>query len=126
MIWICSMGSTSHFLTEIKSDAGTRDRFNGETTNKTGMLGTTLDREKKTQEKENNQVQQFLKKLMAEFQYAKEILILGSGDTRYELQNAIEKNKILQGVKINKRAFRKVTKRELELEMEKEFGLHAV
>lgn len=126
MIWICSMGSTSHFLTEIKSDAGTRDRFNGETTNKTGMLGTTLDREKKTQEKENNQVQQFLKKLMAEFQYAKEMLILGSGDTRYELQNAIEKNKILQGVKINKRAFRKVTKRELELEMEKEFGLHAV
>lgn len=126
MIWICSMGSTSHFLTEIKSDAGTRDRFNGETTNKTGMLGTTLNWEKKTQEKENNQVQQFLKKLMAEFQYAKEILILGSGDTRYELQNAIEKNKILQGVKINKRAFRKVTKRELELEMEKEFGLHAV
>lgn len=31
---------------EIKSGAG-RERFDGETTNKTGMLGTTLDWQKK-------------------------------------------------------------------------------
>lgn len=109
---------------EIKSSAGNRDRFNGETTNKTGMLGTSIDWQKKMQEKENNHVQQFLKNVVAEIQHAKEILILGSGDTRYELQNAIEKNKLLQGIPLKNRAFRKITKRELELEMEKEFSLH--
>jgi len=108
---------------EIKSGAG-RERFSGETTNKTGMLGTSIDWQKKMQEKENNHVQQFLKNVVAEIQHAKEILILGSGDTRYELQNAIEKNKLLQGIPLKNRAFRKITKRELELEMEKEFSLH--
>ena len=109
---------------EIKSAAGIRERFNGATTNKTGMLGTSIAWEKKMQEKENNHVQQFLKKVLTEIQHAKEILVLGSGDTRYELQNAIEKSKLLQGIPVRNRAFRKITKRELELEMEKEFSLH--
>ncbi len=108
---------------EIKSGAG-RERFDGETTNKTGMLGTSINWQKKMQEKENNHVQQFLKKVLDELQHAKEILILGSGDTRYELQNIIEKSKTLQDVPLKNRAFRKITKRELELEMEKEFSLH--
>ena len=50
---------------EIKSAAGVRDRFNGETTNKTGMLGTSIDWQKKMQEKENNHVA--LKCLVAPF-----------------------------------------------------------
>jgi len=108
---------------EIKSGAG-RERFDGERTNKTGMLGTSLDWQKKMQERENNHVQQFLKKVVDQIQQAKEILILGSGDTRYELQNLIEKSKPLQDVPMKNRAFRKITKRELELEMEKEFSLH--
>ena len=109
---------------EIKSNAGSRERFNGETTNKTGMLGTSIAWQKKMQEKENNHVQQFLKKVISEIQHAKEILILGSGDTRYELQNAMGKTKLLQDVPVKNRAFKKITKRELELEMEKEFNLH--
>jgi hypothetical protein len=109
---------------EIKSHAGIRERFNGETTNKTGMLGTSIAWQKKMQEKENNHVQQFLKKVIAEIHHAKEILILGSGDTRYELQNAMGKTKLLQDVPVKNRAFKKITKRELEMEMEKEFNLH--
>ena len=108
---------------EIKSGAG-RERFNGETTNKTGMLGTSINWQKKMQEKENNHVQQFLKKVIDQIHQAKEILILGSGDTRYELQNIIEKSKTLQEVPLKNRALRKINKRELELEMEKEFSLH--
>ena len=108
---------------EIKSGAG-RERFDGETTNKTGMLGTSLDWQKKMQERENNHVQQFLKKVVDQIQQPKEILILGSGDTRYELQNLIEKSKSLKDVPLKNRAFRKITKRELELEMEKEFSLN--
>ena len=108
---------------EIKSGAG-RERFNGETTNKTGMLGTSVDWQKKVQERENNHIQQFLKKVIDQLEHPKEILILGSGDTRYELQNLIEKSKSLQDVPLKNRAFRKITKRELELEMEKEFSLH--
>ena len=40
------------------------------------------------------------------------------------LQNMIEKSKWMQGIPVRNRAFRKITKRELELEMEKEFSLH--
>lgn len=108
---------------EIKSGSG-RERFDGETTNKTGMLGTSIAWQKKMQEKENNHLQQFLKKVLDQVKGAKEILILGSGETRYELQNTIEKSKSMQGVAVKNRAFRKISKRELELEMEKEFSLH--
>ena len=122
MVMKATTESEPEFI-EIKSGAG-RERFDGETTNKTGMLGTSLDWQKKLQERENNHVQQFLKKVVDQIQKAKEILILGSSDTRYELQNIIEKNKSLQDVPLKNRAFRKITKRELEQEMEKEFSLH--
>lgn len=76
------------------------------------------------QERENNHIQQFLKKVIDQLELPKEILIPGSGDTRYELQNLIEKSKSLQDVPLKNRAFKKITKRELELEMVKEFSLH--
>jgi hypothetical protein len=55
---------------------------------------------------------------------ANAILILGSADTRFELQNAIEKNKQMNSVWIENRAEAKLDRRGLELEMEKHFNLH--
>jgi hypothetical protein len=51
-------------------------------------------------------------------------LILGSGETRFELQNTIEKSKVLQGIWIENKASKKLTKRELEVETENHFNFH--
>jgi hypothetical protein len=110
--------------TELASGIESRTRYPGETTNKTGMLGTTISWQKKAQERENNGIQQFVKKVVSALENANAILILGSADTRFELQNAIEKNKQMNSVWIENRAEAKLDRRGLELEMEKHFNLH--
>lgn len=109
---------------EIKSEIADRERFEGEKTNKTGMLGISLAPEKRVQAKANNQLNSYVKKVVSEIQNANAILILGSGETRFELQHAIQKNKQLHGVWIENKACKKITRRELELEMEQHYNLH--
>jgi hypothetical protein len=109
---------------EIISGLGTRTRFEGETTTKTGMLGKTISWQKKSQEKENNYMKKFVTKVVDSLQNANAVLILGSADTRFELQNAIEKCKTLQDIWIENRPEVKLDRRGLELEMEKHFNLH--
>jgi hypothetical protein len=109
---------------EIASDVISHERFEGEKTNKTGMLGISLAPEKRIQAKANNQLQQFVKKVASEIKNANAILILGSGETRFELQHAIQKNKLLNGVWLENKPCKKITRRELELEMEQHFNLH--
>jgi hypothetical protein len=111
-------------FTEILSGLGHRTRFQGETTNKTGMLGTTISWQKKAQAKENNEMRKFILKVVDALEHANAILILGSADTRFELQNTIEKNKQMTGAWIENRAEMKMDKRGLESEMEKHFNLH--
>lgn len=109
---------------EIISGLGTRTRFEGETTNKTGMLGTTLSWQKKSQEKENNYMKKFVTKVVDSLQNANAVLILGSADTRFELQNAIDKSKTMHDTWIENRPEEKLDRRGLELEIEKHFKLH--
>ena len=73
---------------------------------------------------ENNAVQHFIKEVVSNLDKANAILILGSGDTRYELQNAINKSKKMNGVWIENRASAKMPIRAIEIEMEKHFNLH--
>lgn len=109
---------------EIISGLGTRTRFEGETTTKTGMLGTTLSWQKKSQEKENNYMKKFVTKVVDSLQNANAVLILGSADTRFELQNAIDKSKTMHDTWIENRPEEKLDRRGLELEIEKHFNLH--
>lgn len=109
---------------EIISGLGTRTRFQGETTTKTGMLGTVISWQKKSQEKENNYMKKFVTKVVDSLQHANAVLILGSADTRFELQNAIEKSKTMHDTWIENRPEEKLDRRGLELEMEKHFNLH--
>ncbi|MFN5421712.1 MAG: hypothetical protein ACK5AO_00470 [bacterium] len=109
---------------EIISDISNRERFDGEKTNKTGMLGITLTPEKRVQAKANNQLHHYVKKVVSQLENANAILILGSGDTRFELHQAIQKTKQLHGVWIENKACKKITRRELELEMEHHYNLH--
>ena len=109
---------------EIASDILAHERFDGEKTNKTGMLGISLAPEKRIQAKANNQLQHFVKKVASDLKNANAILILGSGETRFELQHAIQKNKQLNGVWVENKPCKKISRRELELEMEQHFKLH--
>jgi hypothetical protein len=109
---------------EIISGLGTRTRFEGETTTKTGMLGTTLSWQKKSQEKENNYMKKFVTKVVDCLQNANAVLILGSADTRFELQNAIDKRKTMHDTWIENKPEEKLDRRGLELEIEKHFNLH--
>jgi hypothetical protein len=114
---------TTTFKT-IESDHSRPERFKGETTNKTGLFRTTLSKESTEQEKMNNYQQNYLKKVVAELKNVNALLIVGSGDTRFELQNAIEKSKLFNGIWIENRASKKLTQRELEIETENHFNLH--
>lgn len=115
-------GTKQHI--ELFSDHWQRERFDGEATDKTSLFGTTLSREKHDQQRDNNYHQKFLKKVISNLSGVNALLILGSGDTRFELQNAIEKSKLLQGVWIENKACKKLTERELEIETEAHFNFH--
>ena len=108
---------------EIEAGNPVRERFAGETTNKIGMLGSSFSPEKKMQARENNHLNKFIKTIVSELDHANAILILGSGDARFELQNAINKSKSMNGVWVENRASSKLSRRELELETEKHFNL---
>lgn len=109
---------------EIESHVSRPERFVGEKTNKTGLFKTTLPREKHTQERQNNYITEYVMKVANEIKEANAILILGSGETRFELENLLKKRKNTQGVWIENKASKKINKRGLEIEMEKHFNLH--
>jgi hypothetical protein len=108
---------------ELYAENSKRERFSGETTNKIGMLGTTISPEKKMQARENNHLNKFMKAIVSQLEHANAILILGSGDARFELQNTIHKSKSLNGVWIENKPSVKLSRRELEIETEKHYNL---
>ena len=109
---------------EIASENSRPARFKGEKTNKTGLFRTTLSREKREQKRNNNYITEYVMKVANEIKDANAILILGSGETRFELHNLLNKRKNNHGVWIENRASKKIDKRGLALEMEKHFNLH--
>lgn len=116
-------GESPVFL-EIPSEIGQPQHFKGEETDKTGLFGTTLSREKKDQGRQFEHRQKYLRLVAAEIKDADALLIIGSGDVRHELQNMLEKEKSLHGLVIENRAGKKMDRRELVLEMEKHFDIH--
>ncbi|MFZ9589402.1 MAG: hypothetical protein ACO28V_06685 [Chitinophagaceae bacterium] len=109
---------------EIESNVSRPERFEGEETNKTGLFRTTLSREKHHQERTNNYITEYVTRVANEIKEANAILILGSGETRFELQNLLNKRKNIHSAWIENKASKKLNKRGLELEMEKHFNLH--
>ena len=115
-------GETTYM--EITSNVSRPERFNGEETNKTGLFRTTLSNERRMQERENNYITEYVMKVVNELKEPNAILILGSGETRYELLNLLNKSKNNHDVWIENRASKPLSKRDLEIEMEKHFNLH--
>jgi len=123
MILKSDAGGENSYL-EIESNTSRPERFNGEETNKTGLFRTTLSNEKRMQERQNNYISEYVMKVVNEIQEANAILILGSGETRYELENLLNKRKDNHNTWVENKPYKKITRRELELEMEKHFNLH--
>jgi len=109
---------------KVKSHGPFHERFNGESTSKTGLFGTTLSRQKNLQARENHSMGHYIKEVLSNLDDANAILILGSGDTRFELLNAIQKSKTMNGAWIENKASPKISIRAIETEMEKHFNLH--
>ncbi|MEY4628442.1 MAG: hypothetical protein RLZZ595_768 [Bacteroidota bacterium] len=123
MILKSDAGGENSYL-EIESNASRPERFDGEVTNKTGLFRTTLSNQKRMQERQNNYISEYVMKVANEIQEANAVLILGSGETRHELQNLLNKRKNNHSAWIENKPAKKLSKRDLELEMEKHFNLH--
>lgn len=108
----------------IESENSRPEKFDGEGTNKISNFGVTISRESSEQERFNNHHQTYLKKVLNVLKGVNALLILGSGETRFELQNALEKNKMFNGIWVENKACKKITQRELEIETENHFNLH--
>lgn len=115
--------SGSKELKIIESQNSRRERYDGETSDKNGLFGTYQSRENHVQHKWNNHHINYLKKVADELFNVNALLILGSGDTRFELQNVISKGRHQNGIWIENKAMKKITPRELEIETEKHFNL---
>lgn len=102
-----------HYEVMHNEDAG-RVRFKGETTDKTGMLGSVEDHQSKDQHRKNENLLKWAKEVAHKVRYAHTIHILGSGDVRHLLQNEIEANKELHDIVITNAACRKLTREEFE------------
>ena len=109
---------------EMKSPVGKRERYIGEETNKTSSrIGHTVANESHHQHKEENDFRAFLKHIVAKLNMPEGLLILGPGDARHELQNEVENEKILKGLKLENRPADKMTDHEIREEMKEYFHM---
>lgn len=115
-------GETTYM--EITSNASRPERFKGEKTNKTGLFGTTLSNQRRKQERENNYITEYVMRVVNELKAPNAILILGAGETRYELLHLLNKSKKNHDIWIENRASKPLSKRDLAIEMENHFNLH--
>jgi hypothetical protein len=98
----------------LHNEESGRVRFQGETTDKTGNLGSVEDHQSKDQHRENAILLKWVKEVAHKVRYAHTVHILGSGDVRHLLQNEIESNKELKDIVITNAACRKLTREEFE------------
>lgn len=70
--------------------------FKGETTNKTGMLGHTLNRQQKQQNQAHLYFSKFCKTIAGRLKKANQLIIFGPSDAKYILHRELEKVKSLK------------------------------
>lgn len=112
-----------HHFEILHNEHAGKERFEGETTDKTGILGKTEGRQEKVQHKHNQELLDWVREVAHKVRYAHTIHILGSGDVRHLLQNEIEANKELHDIIINNSACKKLSTEEF-LALAKENLVH--
>jgi hypothetical protein len=118
---LCRRDRNGFFISQdIPSGVETHPRFHGEGTDKTGMMGRTINRQKKDQGHIEHDTHQFLRKVAEFIIEPAHVTILGSGDLRFELQKELERRKEFKGIPLENRASEKITMQELMGMMEHE------
>jgi hypothetical protein len=122
-IMLCADAEGNLTEEDMISPVGRRKRYAGEETNKTTSFGHVVSNESHRQHKEENDFHGFLKDIVAKLNRPEGLLILGPGDARHELQNAVEKEKSFQGLILENRPADKMTDFELTAAMKEYFHL---
>lgn len=104
----------THHFEVMHNESANRVRFEGEKTNKTGILGKVEVRQVQAQNKENQELLHWVKEVAHKIRYAHTIHILGSGTVRHLLQNEIEENKELHNIVITNSACKKLSTEEFQ------------
>jgi hypothetical protein len=98
----------------LDSGLGTRKRYPGEETSKTGLFRHTLNRERSEQARYNLEYRKFVRSVIGQLHRPSSLLILGPGDARHELGREILRRKALGGVLLENRAADKMRIAELK------------
>lgn len=105
-----------HHLEILHNELPSRERFEGETSTKTGLFGMILNHETHQQNRKNEYLQKFVENVAAKVRYAHTIYIIGPGDTRYLLQNELEGHKDLRNITLHNAPAHHLTAEEFERE----------
>jgi hypothetical protein len=97
----------------MDSGLGTRTRYSGEETSKTGLFRHTLNRERSEQARFNLEYRKFVRSVIGQLRRPSSLLIMGPGDARHELEREIARRKSLAGVCMENRAADKMRIAEL-------------
>jgi hypothetical protein len=116
----------THHFEVIHNEYDAQDRFEGETDDKTGLFGATISRQLHDQNRGHEHIKKFIKEVAHKVRYAHTVHIMGSGETRFALQNEIESQKDLANIIITNSACKKLTRQEFEMEAEKLFSTEDV
>jgi hypothetical protein len=102
---ICKRDKTGTFSSEeVHSGVETHPRFAGEQTDKTGLFGRTINRQRKDQGHLNHDLHAFLRKVADRLIEPGSVLIMGPAQVRFDLQNELERRKEFKGVPTENKA----------------------
>ncbi len=120
---VCHRDQGGTFITEmIPSELETHPRFAGEGTDKTGLFGRTVNRQKKDQAHVRSDLHHFIDKVVGRLNDPGFILILGPAQVRFDLQNELESRKEFKELAIENRAAGKMDAVELEKALQHELA----
>ena len=106
---LCLDGENRLTHETFKSGLDIPRRFDGETTDKTGLFGHTLNRQTRDQRKSTRDFQAFIKDVVGRLEKVNAVLLMGPGDARHVLENEVGRRKSLGGIWLENRAADKMT-----------------
>lgn len=93
---VVSIDEKNKIVSTTLRNAPVHQRFKGEATTKTGMLGHTLNRQRQQQNREHEYFRKFCKTVANQLKKANQVLIFGPADAKYLLHQEMEKMKTLK------------------------------
>lgn len=81
-------------IAETLSAPEPHPHFKGETSNKTGMMGRTINRQKKMQGHENELFSKFCKNIFDKLQHSSSVLLFGPAEAKLKLKQLWTKSKM--------------------------------